>query len=43
VLDLAKSTGLTADDAAYLWLARHLDAELVTFDEALDAAGRKPL
>lgn len=38
VLDLAISTGLTAYDAAYLWLARHLDADLVTLDSDLAAA-----
>jgi predicted nucleic acid-binding protein len=38
VLDLALETGLTAYDASYLWLARHLDADLVTLDTALAAA-----
>jgi predicted nucleic acid-binding protein len=33
-------TGLTAYDAAYLWLARHLDAELVTLDTELQRAAR---
>jgi predicted nucleic acid-binding protein len=37
-LDLAISTGLTAFDAAYLWLARHLEAELVTLDGELQRA-----
>lgn len=37
-LQLAEKTGLTAYDAAYLWLARRLDAELVTLDRKLDAA-----
>ena len=34
----ARDTGLSAYDAAYLWLARHLGAELVTLDEPLAAA-----
>jgi predicted nucleic acid-binding protein len=37
---LAGDTGLTVYDAAYLWLARHLGAELVTLDEELEAAWR---
>ncbi|WP_158747302.1 type II toxin-antitoxin system VapC family toxin [Acidisphaera sp. L21] len=37
VLDLAVRTGLTAYDASYLWLARHLGAELVTLDKRLAA------
>lgn len=37
VLDLAEATGLTAYDASYLWLARALDAELVTLDRKLAA------
>ena len=43
VLDLATETGLTAYDASYLWLARHLHAELVTLDSALERAARKYL
>jgi predicted nucleic acid-binding protein len=39
VLDLAETTGLTAYDASYLWLARELSAELVTLDGKLAAAG----
>ncbi len=35
VLELANATGLTAYDACYLWLARQLDAELVTLDRQL--------
>jgi predicted nucleic acid-binding protein len=35
VLELAESTGLTAYDASYLWLARQLGAELVTLDRQL--------
>jgi len=37
-LDLAAATGLTAYDASYLWLARKLDAELVTLDSKLAKA-----
>lgn len=43
VLDLAVETRLTVYDASYLWLARHLGAELVTFDAALEAAAMKYL
>ena len=35
VLVLALATGLTAYDASYLWLSRHLGAELVTLDRRL--------
>lgn len=38
VLSLAERTGLTAYDAAYLWLARAEDAALVTLDQQLEAA-----
>ncbi|MBF0373879.1 MAG: type II toxin-antitoxin system VapC family toxin [Alphaproteobacteria bacterium] len=38
VLLLALRTGLTAYDASYLWLARNLEAELVTLDRQLEAA-----
>lgn len=42
VVTLAEATGLTAYDASYLWLARRLDAELVTLDRKLgEAAVRK--
>jgi predicted nucleic acid-binding protein len=41
VIDLALQTGLTAYDASYLWLAKHLDAELVTLDAELGAAARR--
>ena len=37
-LDLAAATGLSAYDASYLWLARRLDAELVTLDKQLAKA-----
>ena len=35
---LAEETGLTAYDASYLWLARVLDADLVTLDRELAKA-----
>ncbi len=35
VLALALATGLTAYDASYLWLSRHLGVELVTLDRRL--------
>lgn len=35
VVALAAQTGLTAYDAAYLWLARSRDIELVTLDDKL--------
>jgi predicted nucleic acid-binding protein len=35
VFALAATTGLTAYDASYLWLARARDAELVTLDREL--------
>jgi predicted nucleic acid-binding protein len=38
VLALAVATDLTAYDASYLWLARQLDAELVTLDRKLAKA-----
>lgn len=41
VLALALETGLTAYDAAYLWLARESGAELVTLDAQLEKAWRK--
>jgi predicted nucleic acid-binding protein len=40
VLRLALATGLTGYDASYLWLARHLSAELVTLDAKLANAFR---
>ena len=39
-LSLAHATGLSFYDACYLWLARSLDAELVTLDRRLAAAAR---
>jgi predicted nucleic acid-binding protein len=38
VVALARATGLTACDAAYLWLARALGAERVTLDGDLARA-----
>lgn len=38
VLEIALTTGLTAYDASYLWLARQLAAELVTLDKELRQA-----
>lgn len=35
VVSLAVATRLTGYDASYLWLARHLGAELVTLDRRL--------
>lgn len=37
-LGIALTTGLTAYDASYLWLARQLGAELVTLDGELQRA-----
>lgn len=37
VLRLAVDTGLSAYDASYLWLSRHLGARLVTLDRKLAA------
>jgi len=38
-LELAETTGLTAYDASYLWLAHQLGAGLVTLDKQLARAG----
>lgn len=38
LLELALETGLSAYDAAYLWVARDLGCELLTFDERLARA-----
>ena len=35
VIELARETGLTTYDASYLWLAQHLQGELITLDEML--------
>lgn len=40
-LRLAQESGLTAYDASYLWLARKLDAELVTLDKQLTVAATR--
>ncbi len=40
VVPLALQTGLSAYDAAYLWLARSMDVELVTLDRRLASADR---
>lgn len=40
VLLLAERSRLTVYDAAYLWLAREIDADLVTLDKRLAAAAR---
>jgi predicted nucleic acid-binding protein len=37
-LELAAATGLTVYDASYLWLKRHLGADLVTLDKQLSRA-----
>lgn len=42
VLDLAQRFSISAYDASYLWLARHLGAELVTLDKALEKAATLP-
>lgn len=39
-IELARRTGLSAYDASYLWLARHLGAELVTLDAKLANAAK---
>ena len=41
VVSLADETGLTVYDACYLWLARLLKCELLTFDKKLAAASGK--
>jgi len=38
IVELAEEEGLTVYDAAYLWLARKLGAELVTLDKTLARA-----
>jgi len=39
ILNLAIASGLTAYDAAYLWLSKKLNAKLVTADEELKRRG----
>ena len=41
-LELAEQFRLTAYDASYLWLARQLNAELVTLDRQLARAAAAP-
>jgi predicted nucleic acid-binding protein len=41
VLELARTTGLTTYDASYLWLARHLQGELVTLDRKIRKSAAK--
>ncbi len=41
VIDLALTTRLTTYDASYLWLARQLDADLVTLDARLGRAAAR--
>lgn len=41
LIEIALETGLTAYDAAYLWLARTLGAELVTLDARLKRAAAR--
>ena len=41
VVALALQTGLTAYDASYLWLSRHLGVELLTFDKQVWAAAQR--
>ena len=38
VIELARRAGLTTYDASYLWLALHLEGELVTVDKKLKKA-----
>jgi predicted nucleic acid-binding protein len=38
IVPLAEAAGLTAYDASYLWLARRLDAGLITLDRRLAAS-----
>jgi predicted nucleic acid-binding protein len=38
VIRVTEEPGLVAYDASYLWLAPELQAELITLDEALNAA-----
>ena len=42
VVALAEQTNLSAYNACYLWLARHLGVELVTLDEKLEKAASPP-
>ncbi|MBM4135078.1 MAG: type II toxin-antitoxin system VapC family toxin [Nitrospira sp.] len=42
VIALAERSKLTVYDAAYLWLAQSLNAELVTLDSSLARAAQRP-
>lgn len=39
-LELAEQLGLTAYDASYLWLAKYLQAELITLDKQLHRSAK---
>jgi predicted nucleic acid-binding protein len=41
MVDLAEASGVTVYDAAFLWLSRHLRAELVTLDRQLAGAAAR--
>jgi predicted nucleic acid-binding protein len=41
IVELAHQSGLSAYDASYLWLARHLRGELVTLDARLARASAR--
>ena len=40
VVNLAGETGLTTNDASYLWLAGHLKGELITLDAKMQRAAK---
>lgn len=40
---VARTTGLTAYDASYLWLAGYLGAELITLDKKIIAASARDI
>ena len=42
VVELALETGLSTYDASYIYVARSIGVELVTFDRRLEAAARLP-
>jgi predicted nucleic acid-binding protein len=39
-VELARTTGLSSYDASYLWVAREIGGELVTFDATLKKAAK---
>jgi predicted nucleic acid-binding protein len=41
VVEFARQTGLTTYDASYVWLALHVDGELVTLDRRLRQAAKR--